>query len=316
MNNRIGWFTVYAVFFVGGFILFTGIFQDDISTKSDVSYTSEVFAFTEGETEFTIQYSPESDFAELTIDGTTYELEQIVSASGAKYTNTDESVVFWEHQGEALVEMNGKRIAAATIQTNEGSTNGSPTTNELTGTTWQWQETQYNNGNVVVPNQAGDFVLTFMDEDRFSASTDCNNLMGDYGVNASSISFTQIAGTKMACPDIDSKETAFAKMLEETNGFIITEDGKLALIIKYDSGSFIFSPVPTPTIEATPSDQTTHSAIIGTTVAEAEAYAKERGVSFRTGSIDGEGMLVTMDFQPGRITAAVVNNIVVSYTVE
>lgn len=60
----------------------------------------------------------------------------------------------------------------------------------------------------------------------------------------------------------------------------------------------------------------THDAIIGMTMAEAEAYTKTNDINFRTGTIDGVGMALTMDFRPGRITAEVKNGVVVGYTVE
>jgi uncharacterized OB-fold protein len=56
--------------------------------------------------------------------------------------------------------------------------------------------------------------------------------------------------------------------------------------------------------------------ILGMTVAEAEMYAKANGVDFRTGTVDGVGMPVTMDFRPGRITAEIKNGVVVGYSVE
>ena len=59
-----------------------------------------------------------------------------------------------------------------------------------------------------------------------------------------------------------------------------------------------------------------HDVIIGTSVAEAEAYAEANDVDFRTGTIDGQPMPVTLDYRPGRITAEIENNVVVGYTVE
>jgi uncharacterized protein YpmB len=55
---------------------------------------------------------------------------------------------------------------------------------------------------------------------------------------------------------------------------------------------------------------------VGMTTTEAEVYAVENTVDFRTGTIDGEALPVTMDFRPGRITAEVKNDVVVGYTVE
>lgn len=59
-----------------------------------------------------------------------------------------------------------------------------------------------------------------------------------------------------------------------------------------------------------------HDAIIGMTVAAAEAYAEESAVSFRIGFLDGQALPVTMDYRPGRITANIDKGIVTSYSVE
>lgn len=59
-----------------------------------------------------------------------------------------------------------------------------------------------------------------------------------------------------------------------------------------------------------------HDAIIGMTETEAAAYAETNDVSFRIGWVDGEAQPVTMDYRPGRITAAVESGVVTSYSVE
>ena len=55
---------------------------------------------------------------------------------------------------------------------------------------------------------------------------------------------------------------------------------------------------------------------IGLTVEQAQALAETNGVAFRIGMLDGEPLPVTMDYRPGRITASVVDDIVVNYSVE
>jgi len=72
-----------------------------------------------------------------------------------------------------------------------------------------------------------------------------------------------------------------------------------------------------PVLEAdTETEANTNDEIIGMTTTEAEAYAEAQGVDFRTGTIDGEPLPVTLDLQPGRITAEIENGVVVGYTVE
>ena len=69
---------------------------------------------------------------------------------------------------------------------------------------------------------------------------------------------------------------------------------------------------------ATPieSDPIGTDVIIGMTTAQATAYTSTNNIDFRVGTIDGEGMALTMDYRIGRITARTVSDIVVGYTVE
>lgn len=58
-----------------------------------------------------IAYSVEGDRATLLFDEEEYQLQRAVSGSGARYTNSDESIIFWEHQGEATLEIDGSLVA-------------------------------------------------------------------------------------------------------------------------------------------------------------------------------------------------------------
>ncbi len=46
----------------------------------------------------------------IAVSGEGYNLDRDISASGAKYTGNDGSIVFWEHSGEAYLEKDGKKI--------------------------------------------------------------------------------------------------------------------------------------------------------------------------------------------------------------
>jgi len=61
-------------------------------------------------TEIKISYDKESDSASLYVEGKEYKVYPTISASGARYSNDDQTVVFWEHQGEAMVEIDGEVI--------------------------------------------------------------------------------------------------------------------------------------------------------------------------------------------------------------
>lgn len=68
-----------------------------------------------------------------------------------------------------------------------------------------------------------------------------------------------------------------------------------------------------PVEEPTPAETDDY---IGLTVEQAQALAETSDVAFRIGMIDGEPQPVTMDYRPGRITASVVDDLVVDYSAE
>ncbi|MFA7216844.1 MAG: MliC family protein [Candidatus Paceibacterota bacterium] len=75
-----------------------------------IAYTSDVFTFADAGKEFTIQYNNDSSKAEVIFDNKKYELNVAISGSGARYTSPNESVIFWEHQGTASLEIDGQMV--------------------------------------------------------------------------------------------------------------------------------------------------------------------------------------------------------------
>lgn len=229
-------FLVIIVLLGGAYFLIT---KKDKSGQT--SYTSPVYTFVSDDKEISIQYNTDGDKAELTLDGKKYELESAVSGSGARYLSADGTVEYWEHQGEATVKVNGETVFQGERKDSSSNT-PSASTGDLGGTSWVWKETLYNNDDVVTPKEKDAFVLKFGEDGKFSATTDCNNVMGSYTVDGSALSFGEdMASTKMACGE-DTQEEVFTKMLIETTGHLITDDGNLALELKLDTGSVIFTP--------------------------------------------------------------------------
>lgn len=105
--------------------------------------------------------------------------------------------------------------------------------------TWAWVSTTYNNNAEVKPRVEKKFTITFKDNKTFSATTDCNNVGGEYAVTGNKISFDKMFSTKMYCEN--SQENDFTKMLGEAQSFLFTSKGELILSLKLDSGSIIFN---------------------------------------------------------------------------
>jgi membrane-bound inhibitor of C-type lysozyme len=95
------------------FLIILGIFSYSYRSNSKKSVDKEDNTFTfvcpYGE-EIKITYSEEGDSATMFVEEKEYKLKRVISASGARYANDEETVIFWEHQGEAMVEIDGKII--------------------------------------------------------------------------------------------------------------------------------------------------------------------------------------------------------------
>ncbi|MCI0597760.1 META domain-containing protein [Candidatus Parcubacteria bacterium] len=110
----------------------------------------------------------------------------------------------------------------------------------LTKSSWQWKETVYSNDETVRPKNPAQFQLTLGEDGRFSAMTDCNNLLGTYDADGSEVEFEDIASTKKYCEG--SQEAAFTTMLSQAQGYLFNSAGHLVLVMRLDSGSIIFTP--------------------------------------------------------------------------
>src|SRR6056297_1530724 len=104
MNKKIILFIIIIVLGV-----FAWSYFSNPETKEDGDSNAFIFDCPSG-VEIKISYDKESDSASLFIEGEAYKIHRVISASGARYANDDETVVFWEHQGEAMVEIDGKTM--------------------------------------------------------------------------------------------------------------------------------------------------------------------------------------------------------------
>ena len=64
----------------------------------------------EDNTLFTVHFPGDTDNVLLMLDGGRHELERAVSASGARYVNQDESMVYWAKGRKAFIEIDGEIV--------------------------------------------------------------------------------------------------------------------------------------------------------------------------------------------------------------
>ncbi len=81
-----------------------------------------------------------------------------------------------------------------------------------------------------VPDQVA-VTIQFLEDNRIAGSSGCNRFMGGYQLSGEGLSFGQVAGTMMACPDAQMEtEQRFLELLQAVNRFEIGPEGELLLI--------------------------------------------------------------------------------------
>jgi len=160
----------------------------------------------------------------------------------------------WEGDVLALVEERVETTPEATLP--------------LSNTSWAWVETVFNDGTRITPATEGAFTLTFTPEGEVSATTDCNTFGGSYRAEAGELAIEFLTSTTIACPE-DAQEQEFIADVAAANGYTVTEEGRLALLLPFNSGSVIF----VPAAEVQVSDEAAAEATTTDTAAETTAEA-------------------------------------------
>lgn len=174
-------------------------------------------------------------FSEATLGTVT--LPNVVAASGARYANEDESIVFWESEGELVILSEGEPLFQGTLTPTDTLALPSDAPEAILGT-WVWTQTLMNDDSLTTPATPGAFTITLNADGSVQGTTDCNSFMGSYEADTSNFSFGALASTKMFCEG--SQETTFTNSLANVGQYVFDENGNLVLNIMYDSGGIYF----------------------------------------------------------------------------
>jgi copper homeostasis protein (lipoprotein) len=138
-----------------------------------------------------------------------------------------------ENDNQSTVNLND-RIEAKTI-----IKKGNPAVGKFTLAETKWKLVELNTKVIKQKGKKYYFLKLNSNDGRFSAFAGCNNMMGNYVMKTSfSLSFSTVASTMMACPEMDL-EQKFVKMLEKVDNYVIVEDelqlvkGKMAPLARF-----------------------------------------------------------------------------------
>jgi heat shock protein HslJ len=135
----------------------------------------------------------------------------------------------------------GLLLDAEKLQFNEVAINfnGNPSKLTLSGKTWAWIKTSYNDGAEITPLKPKIFDIVFWSSGSFAVATDCNSVGGRYTAKGGQISFSNIIhGSRKVCAG--SQESKFTEMLINATSYHFTTLGELVLDLKSGTGSVFF----------------------------------------------------------------------------
>ncbi|MGK5080994.1 META domain-containing protein [Janthinobacterium sp. HLX7-2] len=95
-----------------------------------------------------------------------------------------------------------------------------------------WKLTQLDGATVTMaPEQEREVRITLSDDGKVTGFTGCNRVMGGYTVAGTALRFTQLAGTRMACPPpLMQLESAVLANLNSVTGYQL--DGEKLILLK------------------------------------------------------------------------------------
>ena len=115
---------------------------------------------------------------------------------------------------------------------------GQPASQEVTGTTWKWQQTRYNNDTNAVPTDPSRYTIAFNADGTINIRADCNRGGGTYSIQEQQIAIEVTHTTRAMCPP-DSLDQGFIKDLNAAK-ILFFRDGNLYFDLKYDTGTMVF----------------------------------------------------------------------------
>ena len=108
---------------------------------------------------------------------------------------------------------------------------------EIIGTTWEWQQTRYNNDQNAVPTDPTKYTVTSNTDGTINIRADCNRGGGTYSIQNQQITIEVTHTTRAMCPP-DSLDQEFIKNLNATKIYFF-KDANLYFDLKYDTGTMV-----------------------------------------------------------------------------
>jgi heat shock protein HslJ len=107
--------------------------------------------------------------------------------------------------------------------------------NALSGTTWTWQQTVYDDGTKVIVPKPYSYTLRFLPDGKMALRADCNMAGGSYKLNEKEITIDITHSTLAACPP-ESLDRRYIRDLTVSHDYVL-EGTALRINLKFGMGA-------------------------------------------------------------------------------
>jgi len=142
-----------------------------------------------------------------------------------------DKTVGWEIRDNVLLFIDGANILAQFTKED--------ITEKITGTVWQWVQTQYNDDTKAAPADSKNYTVQFKEDGTLNVKADCNQKGGSYSEEDKRLSIEITLSTMAFCPE-GSLENEFVRGLSAAAIYFF-KDNDLYIDLKYDTGTMRFS---------------------------------------------------------------------------
>lgn len=105
--------------------------------------------------------------------------------------------------------------------------------------TWAWVQSNYSDDMILVPQKKNTFTLTFLEGNKITITTDCNQAGGIFTLSPENhISFTNLFRTEMFCEN--SQEDIFIRDITAAEQFAFTSKGQLLITSSNKAFTMVF----------------------------------------------------------------------------
>lgn len=112
---------------------------------------------------------------------------------------------------------------------------------QLTGTTWELQQIQLNDGQVFTPDLPENYTAEFTEAGELLVQADCNRAIGAFTVEDDRLLSVTLGPTTLAACPPESISDDFLRFMGSANSFFFRDD-ELIIELKFDSGAIVLAP--------------------------------------------------------------------------